>query len=220
MLNPVFGLLSVVALMTALGQNQRILEHSKEELDKTNNSLKTQNEYIKKQAFEGTYFELLKSFNEVVSSIKKTETLIDRSNSGRWPNATQVEFSGRSVIDKLSSELCSEINRQNTGSRIIYIKNSYIKFHKKNENYIGRYYRFLFNVIRFIHESQIENKKTYTDILFAQMSNQELIIIFYYAISELGSDKMLPLLCEYNFLDHLSANELDEFTDSFYFKDL
>jgi len=68
------------------------------------------------------------------------------------------------------------------------VENKYIKFNG-NQSQLGHYYRHLLQVIRYVDTSNYltnEEKRSYADIVRAQLSTHEQLLLFYYAISKPG----------------------------------
>jgi hypothetical protein len=63
-----------------------------------------------------------------------------------------------------------------------------------------------YNLIKFISNSEIDDKKFYTDILRAQLSSHELLLLHYNSQSNYGK-KILHYLSEFNLLKHLPEGE-------------
>lgn len=76
-------------------------------------------------------------------------------------------------------------------------------FHDRSQN-LSHYYRFLFNTFKFIDESEIDDleKKKYANILRAQISNYELLMLFYNSLSDDGK-KFKRYFSKYEVLDNL-----------------
>ena len=85
----------------------------------------------------------------------------------------------------------------------------------------GHYFRNLYRIIKlvdtasfFSEESKIseaelfETKYKYTSIVRAQISNYELLWIFYNCLSENGIGKFKPLVEKYSFFKNIPINEL------------
>lgn len=88
------------------------------------------------------------------------------------------------------------------------INQVWLEFFKDKQNQLGHYFRSLYNILKFVDQSPIDNKKFYTDFLRAQLSSSELLSIFYNANSDMGRDKLLPLINKYNLLKHLDKDEI------------
>ena len=81
-------------------------------------------------------------------------------------------------------------------------------FFKKNKIMLEPYCRFISNILKYIEE-EISDEKTvekYLKILWSQMTEEELVILFYYAKNKelKGEPKFLNWLKKYDFLDDLS----------------
>lgn len=76
-------------------------------------------------------------------------------------------------------------------------------FHSRSQN-LSHYYRFLFNTFKFIDEAEVNDadKKRYANILRAQISNYELLMLFYNCLSEDGR-KFQYYFEKYEVLDNL-----------------
>lgn len=81
----------------------------------------------------------------------------------------------------------------------MYESNSYI---------LGHYFRILYNILKFVDESDLLNKKHYTNIVRSQISTYEHILIFYNGLSENGAEKLKPLIEKYSFLNNMPINHL------------
>ena len=69
------------------------------------------------------------------------------------------------------------------------------------------YFRFLFNVFKYIDSSDVENKYKYASIVRSQLSDSELLMIFYNCISSQGR-KMVYYTEKYKIFDNLPVNHL------------
>jgi oligoendopeptidase F len=68
---------------------------------------------------------------------------------------------------------------------------------------LGHYSRHLYHIVKYVNESAVSDKKKYTDIIQAQMSDNELYATLYNAISEYRNTKFLPLLDKYGFFENI-----------------
>ena len=75
---------------------------------------------------------------------------------------------------------------------------------------MGQYFRTLYNILKLIERSSPQDdKSTYSNLLRAQLSRYELLILFYNCLSEPGV-KMQPLVKRFNMLKHMEADLLIE----------
>lgn len=101
-------------------------------------------------------------------------------------------------------------------ARILNVINeSYIDLDKEVQIYIGYYFRFLFYMIKFIDEKEflIEKEKFfYINLIRANKSGYELLLLFYNCLSDRGNKYFKPLVERYSFLHN--NNEIEaELTD-------
>ncbi len=75
---------------------------------------------------------------------------------------------------------------------------------------LHHYFRFIYRVIKFVKESDIEEsqKYSYTSMFRAMFNPYELALIFYNGLHNNGKDKFKPLLEEYSFLKNLDISLL------------
>lgn len=71
---------------------------------------------------------------------------------------------------------------------------------------MGHYFRNLYHIVKFVDNSDLENKKTYTNFVRAQLSSFELVLIFYNCLSDKGSEKFKPLVEEYSLLKNMNTD--------------
>lgn len=76
-------------------------------------------------------------------------------------------------------------------------------FHQLYHDELGHYFRNIYQILKFVDQSSIDNKQLYTNLLRAQLSSDELAILFYNCISDFGLRKFKPLIERYAFFEHL-----------------
>jgi hypothetical protein len=62
--------------------------------------------------------------------------------------------------------------------------------------------------VKFVHQSDIDDKRLYTNLIRAQLSSYELVLLFYNCLSELGREKFKPLVEVYALLKTLPRDLL------------
>lgn len=93
-----------------------------------------------------------------------------------------------------------------------------------HKNSLGNYFRTLYQVISFVDESglSVADKKRFVNIVRAQLSQAELLILFYNCLGLYGIEKFKPLVNTYALFKHLDCDELvnpdhkNEFPDCAY----
>lgn len=174
------------------------------------------------QQFETTFFNLLNNQREILNSLtgefrKTTFSSFDEINDidkmvkkkgDEYVSAVALEiynrFDGRfrTLSDYEDEDLNSIIAISKSEiEKIINEEFEIVYYNKKIQ--LGHYFRHMYHIIKYITESQIENKKKYIDLIQAQMSDDELYITLYNCISKYGSEKFLPLLDKYGFFENI-----------------
>lgn len=83
----------------------------------------------------------------------------------------------------------------------------YTQCMKVLDNYLAHYLRNIYQILKLIDNNDfINDKKFYSNILRAQLNQDEQGILFHNCVSEFGI-KMLPLFIKYEFLEHLTYSE-------------
>lgn len=207
-LSPLFAFLALIALLYSI-------QIQSEELQDTIETLVNQNELIQKQNFEATFFQMLKLYNEITQEIAVKEI-------GENPKLEGKILKGREAIEDLYETLFKDYFDE-----IQYCSNEELKadkyeeFYRKFAGQIGHYFRIIYNILKFVDKSEMpyEKRKFYTNILRAQLSDYELILLFYNVIYFRGEGerKMREFVIPYNLLKHINRKEdgmlLDYYSD-------
>ncbi|WP_228306209.1 putative phage abortive infection protein, partial [Klebsiella aerogenes] len=106
----------------------------------------------------------------------------------------------------LDFELSDEIEVKKASLRM---SNEYRFYFRNRAQNLSHYYRYIYNMFKIIHESDLTsvNKKKYANILRAQLSNYELLMLFYNANFVHGR-KFETYMNSYAILDNLPAEKL------------
>lgn len=192
-LNPVFGFLGLFALLLTISLQSK-------ELKLTNKELSSQNKTLILQNFENSFFQMLRLHNDIVNSI-------DFVRGGG--NKQVVTTSGRDcfpiMVQRLSNK-CRSITNITDDREVTEM--GYRQFYEEHQLELGHYFRYLYNIFKFIHNSDVEDKYFYSNLVRAQISNHELVIIFYNCISKYGREKFLPLAAEYSLFKNMPSSIL------------
>ncbi len=191
-------IITILMQRDELGLQRKELELTRNELAGQREQQIAQNETLRKQNFENTFFELLKLFNDITNSID-----IDEGKQ---------EFRGRDCFQKFNERFHrlynNLINNKKEEPGIKLLEQSYTSFHAGNQSDVGHYFRSLYNIIKFVHNSEIEDKKFYTNLVRAQLSSFELVMLFYNCLSSLGNESFKPLVEKYNLLQNVPKGHI------------
>lgn len=172
-------------------QRQELIEQKKETADNRKE--------IKKQGFENTFFQMLKLHNQLIAGIATHQ-------SGAQGIITK---DGRAVLKDMSEALDRQISAQARNGKVSEdgIKIAFESFYGRRDAQLAHYFRFLYNIFRFISESESENKDLYARLVRAQLSNPELYLLFYNSLTERGSE-FKKYIIEFQLMDNLEPQEL------------
>lgn len=161
-----------------------------------------QDEAMKRQLFETTYFGLLEQQQMIRSQLK-----------GTVGNEVYEGILYLQVLKSQLSDALSELNYiqdQVTEENKVMMKNKvnslYMDFFLPNVSNLGHYFRHLYHILKHIEDSQMPDAKKYADLLQSQLSNDELYLLAINGISNYGRKKMLPLMDKYGLLENFNAN--------------
>ena len=230
-LNPVFGFLSVLALLVALVLQNRELRLSTEELRNSSEALKGQNKAIEHQSFEQTFFAWLNNYHELLQSVT-TSTASQGQLSGRqalffwWgPHITSglVFKLGRREIEAqqpgtFDAWIQSQPNDKRIRLRAVLERITNVAsdeiFRMWGDTYLDHEYqldslfRNLYRLVLWVdsqHESQLtkSQKWLYVGIIRGQLSWVEQVYLFYNGLTTRGA-KFRQLVNKYALFDNLT----------------
>lgn len=171
-------------------------------------TLKGQNENFYQQQFEASFFNLLSAQKDTISKIKGAYIYEDWDGLGK-----DLHLDGHQYIYTFSNELLrqiSECEKISMPENIRHEEEINKKFNyllKIGKYQLSHYFRNLYHIVKFVHESNIIDKKKYFDIIQAQMSDHELYITFYNGISKFGNERFKPLLDQYQILENIQSRD-------------
>jgi uncharacterized membrane protein len=188
-LNPILTFLTVIGLLVTIHLQQRELRLTRKELRltreeqaKSSKALEAQNLTTKQQRFENTLFSMIEMLNQIVNAMDVGEgdkKIIGRDCFTRFYKRIQSLYSMSN-----QQEFNGEIRIADDFDGLIAIK-SYNRIYDEMQSDLGHYFRVLYNIFRYIDQSEFADG-IYAKILRAQLSNQELLIIFYNNATQRG----------------------------------
>lgn len=166
---------------------------------------KSQKENSLLQQFETTFFSLLVNQREILKSLKGNFGKITSPDKISDEYISEVAWKIYQEFDNKISRYSKELPNfsEQKEENMTIINTIYKEIYKGKESELGHYFRHLYHIVKYVHESKINNKKKYVDIIQAQMSDDELYITLYNGISEYGREKFLPLLDTYSFFENI-----------------
>lgn len=164
----------------------------KNELGLQREQLMAQDQTSKKQNFESSFFQLLRSHIAIVDSLQTADSA---HRTGRQCFGT--------YISRLKTKYESESNRD--------INEIWREFSENDLRGADHYFRHLYNTIKFVDEhsflQDFEEKKHYTDLIRGHLSSNEQGVVFYNCLSDRGA-KFKRLVERYSLFEVMDYNVL------------
>lgn len=176
------------------------LAYQREEFKLQKIELEENRKEMKKQGFENCFFQMLKLHNDILSSLTISEQRINGVKT----------YDGRAVIQVMMAYLQSNFQSYGYYKEVVDIndiRNVYEKFYQERGYLMAHYLRFLYNIFKYISESDVEDKQIYSRLARAQISNEELYIIYYNALTKRGY-KFKKYIIEFELMDNLHPKQL------------
>lgn len=197
-----------------LGQKQQILHQKMElkynrfevkatrvELEGQKQQMIEQNKTLRQQRFENTFFQMLNLHHQIVNAIDFPHPV---NTKGR--DCFKHVYEKRLIITCRNIKNNEKLNSLGIGRTVLEFE----RIFKENQSDFSHYFRNLYTVTKFIHQSDSEDKQRYIDILRAQLSTHELLLLFYNGLSDYGNRKFKPLIEKYALLKNMPQQSLFE----------
>jgi len=209
----------------------------KKELTDTRDVLIRQADALGKQAFENRFFQLLNLHHGIVRAMDLRtvgdnvltaqgpdclRAFVDQfrlifQSLPTYPNEENAEIRlgySKAEIDyairvtSLPDYVLQQTIREQSIPHSIMVP--YMIMYNERQNDLGHYFRNLYHVLRFVHRSELPDleKRNYAALVRAQLSSQELVLLFYNALGPYGYQKFKLLLEEYSMLKNLDYDLL------------
>lgn len=201
--NPILTFATLVALAITIIMQRAQMRHA--QVDSAENS-----RALRINAFESTFFNMLNLHNNIVEHLEFDPSVIPTNVS------RAVELAGVSDLvkkpgppvhgRKVFAEVLHSIHRGakfDEGVMIVYRK-----IQDKHNYVLGHYFRNLYQILniinRFANEFTMEEARIYANILRAQLSSNELMLLFYNCSDGVvDNGRFKELVKKFRFLEHL-----------------
>jgi hypothetical protein len=225
-INALFSGLALAGIILTILLQRKELKLQREELRDTRKEFETQNETLKIQRFENTFFNLLNQHHQIVNSIdfryyKNKEKDIKypyrrKAIGEEQPEEKEVVvINGRDVFRFRYNRLRSELVSSDQLSII------YLKHYEDAQTDFGHYFRNLYRMIKLVDQTdffydikkvkeleRFKIKYRYISIIRAQISDYELLWLFYNCLSKNGDTKFKPLIEQYSFFKNIPKEHI------------
>ena len=125
------------------------------------------------------------------------------------------------------------VSQNNSHKKKLEIKREFVKdiyktqFYKNHQGELGHYFRNLYHLFKYVNncdvlkdtsdifkdkdnEQTTKNKRRYTSMARAQLSQYELALLFYNGISDYGCEDFKPLIEKYGLLENFNTEDLPD----------
>jgi hypothetical protein len=205
-LNPIFGLGALFALLYTIVLQVQELHETREEMRKTTDA-------ARQSTFENTFFQMIRLHHQIVEGTQENITHWQGSGDFIDPEAVST-YVGREVFKRLAARwedkldfkkryLPNVLNRAEIENERTGLDGQWALFLRDQYGTLGHYFRNLYTIIKYVHESKLEiDKKHYVNIVRAQLSIQEFFLLFYNCVMQRNAP-FKHLIEEYEFFEHV-----------------
>ncbi len=211
-LNAIFSGLAFGGVILTIYLQRNELALQRHELKLTRKEFATQNETLKSQRFENTFFKMVSLHHEIIDKLEIQEEALFSEEETKYEKRRVFKYCKsqltRILFDRKSSE---KINDDTTEIEIVtyidhHIKSAYTVFFKSKTNHLlSHYFRNLYHIFKYIYNSELDKKsqRFYASLVRAQLSADELYMLFYNGLcSGYGYPNFLFYIKEYNLFDN------------------
>jgi hypothetical protein len=247
-INSLFSGLALGGIIYTIFQQKKELKLQREEISKTREEFVTQNTTLRLQRFENTFFNLLSLHHQIVNAIDLDFDRVKRNDdiAVRLMRKTEYEIislKGRDVFKHKFEILVDRLKSSKED-----INKTYLNFYSTVQTDFGHYFRNLYRIIKMVDETEFVSlneisyinfikvstkeeeynkinhsyRYKYTSMLRAQLSDYELLWLFYNCLTDNGIEKFKPLIERYCLLKNMPKDKiyntilLNEYKDSAY----
>lgn len=196
-----WGLSSILLFyLTLKNQKEEIAKNQSESILRMG-QLAKQNDQFRQERTESMIFQLLASHHSLIQSIEIS--VYDRDSKTILRHGRECFIP---MFKIYKDEYYNKSVEQDTRKKI---DQSFKLFFEKYQEWLGNYFRNLYNIFKYIDNSNLEDhlKVQYTRIIRAQLSNYELLLLFYNCMSEYGV-KFNKYAIKYQLFDNLIRSYL------------
>lgn len=215
--NALFSGLAFAGLIATLLYQQEELKLQREELAQTREELKgqreefeEQNKTMKRQRFENTFFNMLSLQQDIIANLSyenpQKGTVFTKASIYQERDVFNGLYTDAMIVYK--GNLCY-------GGIKDKLRDRYTEYSSIQElSFLDHYFRHLYRIYKYVDSSDLiadEERYDYACIIRSQLSDYELVMLFYNCLTENGREKFKPLIEKYaifnNLRDELLANK-------------
>lgn len=215
--NALFSALAFAALLYAVFLQRDELKLQRKELRTTRQVMRKQHAELERQArtmakqvFENRFFQLLRTHQDIVEG---TSLLRNNIFVGRTALKLIVDDMRKTIGDSVTTWQDDQSEKDSV-AYIALLDGAYRRFYKQHGQEVGHYCRHLYHMLRFLKENAPEGSMEYARLIRAQLSEKELLLLFYNGISSYGREKFIALANEFDLFQNLPKSLLARRSDA------
>ncbi|KFF17784.1 putative phage abortive infection protein [Chryseobacterium sp. JM1] len=206
--NAVYSGLAFAGIIITIYLQSHELKLQREELKETRQEFITQNETLRIQRFENTFFQMISLFNSITNNtiIKNSGNVYEgRSAYTRISDLIHHKARNKALVSgNTNDSLADQINNYSTDEILKFYDDEYHTY----KAHLAHYYRTFYHIIKLIHNTSDIDKRQYISIARAQLSSHEIILFLYNGLHKNGSEKFKPLIEEYTLFNNIDEDLL------------
>ena len=218
--NALFSGLAFAGLIVTLLYQKEELKLQREELAQTREELKgqreefeEQNKTMKRQRFENTFFNMLSLQQEITHNLSYENPIQDEAELMRY-DVKQRTYKNRAVFEGLYTNAIVDYDGSRCYGGII----NKLAIHGcaayslvRGLSFLDHYFRHLYRIFKYVDTSDSiseDERYEYACIVRSQLSDYELVMLFYNCLTSNGRAKFKPLIEKYSIFNNLREDLL------------
>lgn len=209
--NALFSGLAFAGIILTILLQKKELALQRAELKETRSVFQEQSKTLALQRFENTFFQLLRSFQDIVNGMNLIEPE-DEENFTEGRDSFRFLYEFWQANLGLRPSQIEEIHesRELRLTEFEPLDSALVKYHYVYWEYqgdLGHYFRHFYTILKVIDQSHsdeaVQDPYRYSGILRSILSSYELVFIFYNGLSKHGNPKLKNLLERYSMLKNM-----------------
>jgi hypothetical protein len=172
----VAGVLAFLWIIVTVWLQSEELAEQRKELKRQADEFNAMNTNLRSQQFETTFFELLRTHSEIVGGLD----VVKKDSKDKLAEGRDCFVFYYRELNKVYRE---KLKKHDEGIALFY---AYKDFWNRRGNDLGHYFRFLYNCFRVLEDEKEFSKPRHAKLLRAQLSDAELLLLFYNCVSLKG----------------------------------
>lgn len=212
--NALFSGLAFAGLIATLLYQREELKLQRKELNEQKLEFREQNKTLKRQRFENTFFNMLSLQQEIVANISFDEVKTIFDFNAHTQDKQRTSYNGRSLFREMYLNLKVSIGKKQFYHGVkgaIQANNYGVYSYISATTRFDHYFRHLYRIFKYVDTSDLiidDERYEYACIVRSQLSDYELVMLFYNCLSTNGKDKFMPLIERYSIFNNLRVELL------------